>query len=94
MNYTIKQTTQFKKDFKTSIKRGLNKDKLEEVLVLLQRGEVIPEKYKDHQLQPSRLYKNCRELHIEPDWLLIYKYSDSELILLLIRTGSHSDLFN
>ena len=93
MNYNIKETTQFKKDFKTSIKRGLDKNKLNEVLKLLQKGEVIPEKYKDHQLQPNRRFKNCRELHIEPDWLLIYKYLDDELILLLIRTGSHSDLF-
>ena len=93
MNYSIKETTQFKKDFKTSIKRGLDKNKLREVLTLLQKGEVIPEKYRDHQLQPNRRFKNCRELHIEPDWLLIYKYLDDELILLLIRTGSHSDLF-
>lgn len=93
MNYTIKETTQFKKDFKTCIKRGLDKNKLIEVLSLLQKGEVIPEKYKDHQLQPNRRFKNCRELHLEPDWLLVYKYLDKELILILIRTGTHSDLF-
>ena len=93
MNYRIQQTTQFKKDFKASLKRGLNPNKLKEVLFLLQQGEIIPEKYRDHQLQPNKRYKNCRELHIEPDWLLIYKYSDDKLILILIRTGSHSDLF-
>lgn len=93
MNYTVKTTTQFKKDYKTSVKRGLNPQKLEEVISLLKEGKVIPEKYRDHQLQPNRLYKNCRELHIELDWLLIYKYSNVELVLLLIRTGSHSDLF-
>ena len=93
MNYSIKETTQFKKDFKTCVKRGLNPNKLKEVLTLLQKAEVIPIKYKDHQLQPNKRYKNCRELHIEPDWLLVYKYSSDKLILLLIRTGSHSDLF-
>ena len=38
-------------------------------------------------------FKNCRELHIEPDWLLVHKYSNDNLILYLVRTGSHSDLF-
>lgn len=60
---------------------------------LLQNGMPLPEKYKDHPLQPSREYKNCRELHIEPDLLLVYSYSDENLILYLIRMGSHSDLF-
>lgn len=63
------------------------------VLDLLQVGAVLPEKYQDHPLQPSRMYKNCRELHIDPDWLLVYKYSDENLILYLVRTGTHSDLF-
>ena len=38
-------------------------------------------------------YEGCRDCHIEPDWLLIYKYLDNELILLLVNTGSHSDVF-
>ena len=58
-----------------------------------QNGNVIPEKYCDHQLKPSKDFKNCRELHIEPDWLLIYKYSNENVILYLVRTGTHSDLF-
>ena len=41
----------------------------------------------------SKEFKNCRELHIKPDWLLVYKYSNDNVILYLIRTGSHSDLF-
>lgn len=44
-------------------------------------------------LTNSKYYKNCGECHIEPDWLLIYKYSNDELILLLVATGSHSELF-
>ena len=48
---------------------------------------------KSVELTLSKDYKNCRELHIEPDWLLIYKYEENDLILYLVRTGSHSDLF-
>ena len=93
MIYIIKQTTQFKKDFKLCLKRGLDPEKFKTVLTLLQQGNSLPEKYRDHPLQPSKQYKNCRELHIEPDWLLVYKYDNNNLVLYLIRTGSHSDLF-
>ena len=93
MKYGIRQSSQFKKDFKLCLKRGLDIEEFKKVLELLQNGSVIPEKYLDHQLQPSKDYKNCRELHIEPDWLLIYKYSNENVILYLVRTGSHSDLF-
>ena len=55
--------------------------------------EKLSEKYRDHQLINSIRFKNCRECHIEPDWLLVYKKNDEQLILLLIETGSHSDLF-
>lgn len=44
-------------------------------------------------LNDSKNYKNCRECHIEPDWLLVYQYVDNQLILILVATGSHSDLF-
>lgn len=92
MIYIVKRTNQFKKDFKACLKRGLDKEKFLKVLELLQNGSPLPESYKDHPLQPSRDYKNCRELHIEPDWLLIYKYSNENVILYLVRTGSHSNL--
>ena len=93
MIYTIKKTSQFKQDFKLCLKRGLNLDEFIRDLSLLQNGATLPEKYKDHPLQPSKEFKDCRELHIEPDWLLVYKYSSENLILYLVRTGSHSDLF-
>lgn len=93
MKYSIRRTSQFKKDFKLCLKRGLDIDEFTKVLTLLQEGAPIPEKYLDHPLQPSKEFKNCRELHIEPDWLLVYKYSNESLILYLVRTGSHSDLF-
>lgn len=93
MIYIIKKTSQFKQDFKTCVRRGLDLNEFTQVLTLLQNGSPLPEKYKDHPLQPSKDFKNCRELHIEPDWLLVYKYSNDYLILYLVRTGSHSDLF-
>ena len=92
MIFGIRQTSQFKKDFKLCVKRGLNIDEFTNVIIKLRNGEALPEYYKDHQLQSSKHYKNCRELHIEPDWLLIYKYTTDNVILLLVRTGSHSDL--
>ena len=88
---TIKYETTFKKDFKRIVKRGYNIKLLEDVIELLANGEALPEKYKDHSLIGD--YADCRECHITPDWLLIYKINDIELILYLTRTGTHSDLF-
>ena len=51
----------------------------------------LPAKNKDHALKGN--YKGCRECHITPDWLLIYKRDEGRLILALVRNGSHSDLF-
>ena len=81
----------FKKDFKRMLKRGCNQKHLKDVLSLLVEQKPLPEKYKDHNLSGN--YKGCRECHIEPDWLLIYKVYNDKLVLVLTRTGSHSDLF-
>lgn len=86
-------TVQFKKDYKLAVKRGCNPQKLEDVVNILCDEKPLPEKYKDHALANSRNYKDMRECHIEPDWLLVYKIYKDKLILKLIRTGSHSDLF-
>lgn len=88
-----KFTGQFKKDYKLAIKRGFNPDKLESVVTMLCNEQPLPENYKDHPLTNSRNYKNMRECHIEPDWLLVYRIIKDNLILELIRTGTHSDLF-
>ena len=58
---------------------------------MLAHGQKLPERYRDHNLSGN--YQSCRECHITPDWLLIYKIYDKELILLLNRIGSHSSLF-
>ena len=90
VKYTVKPTSQFKKDFKLAIKRGLKIGLLEEVVALLAMGEALPEKYSDHALSGN--WRGHRECHIQPDWLLIYRYDDDVLVLTLTRTGTHSDL--
>ena len=92
MKYEIERTPTFKKDFKLAQKQGLDLNKLKEIITLLANGELLPPKNKNHQLKGN--YKGHRECHIEPDWLLIYKIQDDMLILTLVRTGSHSKLFN
>ena len=89
----IEYHTQFKKDYKTVLKRGCNPELIVEVIELLANGYKLPPKYKDHNLTPSRNYKRVRECHLQPDWLLIYQIDMENSTLRLIRTGSHSDLF-
>lgn len=84
---------QFKRDYKMALKRGCDPNKLEEVVSLLAEQKPLPDKYKDHKLTDSREYKDTRECHIQPDWLLVYQVLEDVLILRLVRTGSHSDLF-
>jgi mRNA interferase YafQ len=93
VKYNLKFTTQFKKDYKLIVKQGFDIKKLEVVIELLQSGSHLPERYKDHPLWVSKDYKNCRELHIEPDMLLLYKYSNENLLVYMIRIGSHSELY-
>ena len=81
----------FKKDLKRIARRGYNLDLLRAAVNLLAEQKPLPEKYKDHWLTGD--YTGYRECHITPDWLLVYQIKDSELILVLSRTGTHSDLF-
>ena len=89
----IEFTGQFKKDYKLAIKRGCDPQDLTTVISLLAAEKTLPEKYRDHALESSRNYKGMRECHIKPDWLLIYKVFADKLVLELIRTGTHGDLF-
>ena len=91
-NYIVKVTSQFKKDYKLAMKRGLKISLLDEVITLLSKGEELPEKYRDHALIGNWL--GHRECHILPDWLLIYRIENDVLVLTLSRTGSHSDLLD
>ena len=61
---------------------------------LLANGESLEEKYKDHALVDNKYFKNCRKCHITPDWLLVYKYIENELVLFLVQTGSHSEVLD
>ncbi len=90
---TINYNTQFKRDYKKAVKSGLDIKELETVIFLLATEQKLPDKFRDHALTDSRNYKGMRECHIQPDWLLVYQIIKSELILNLVRTGSHSDLF-
>ena len=88
---TIKYHTMFKKNFKRIKKRGYDISRLEKIVELLANEVPLPEQFKDHNLSGN--YNGFRECHIAPDWLLIYQVNNNELVLVLSRTGSHSDLF-
>ena len=88
---TISYSSKFKKDFKVIQKRGYDTALFEEVLEILCAEQALPQRYRDHALTGN--YSGHRECHITPDWLLIYKIEDHELLLSLTRMGTHSDLF-
>ena len=88
---TIRYENSFKRDFKRIVKRGYNAALMEEIIQMLADRKPLPPKNRDHQLTGS--YSGYRECHIAPDWLLIYRVFENELLLVLTRTGSHSDLF-
>ena len=86
----IRVHNKFKKDLKAIIKRGYDEEKLWTVVEQLANEIPLPLKNRDHALTGN--YVGCRECHIEPDWLLVYEIQKDELLLLLVRTGTHSDL--
>lgn len=91
--YEIDTTSKFNKQLKKISKQGLDIEILISIVEKLANKEPLDPKYKDHRLINNRTYKDCRECHIMPDWLLIYKYKEDTLILVLFATGSHSELF-
>ena len=91
MKYDIIITSSCKKDIKRASKQGKNINLLFDIVDKLSDGEILEPKYNDHKL--SGKYEGMRECHIEPDFLLIYKISEKEIILYLVRVGTHSDLF-
>lgn len=82
-------SSRFKRDVKKLERRGKDMSKLRAVLAFLLREEPLPARYRDHVLRGDWL--GFRELHIEPDWLLLYRVAGREL--QLARTGTHADLF-
>lgn len=90
--YSVHVTRDFKKDYKKIIKQGKDKRKLREIVIKLANKEMLDAKYVNHKLDNNKYFKDCYDCHIEPDWVLVYKYIDDELILLLLETGSHSEI--
>lgn len=89
--FVLCYTNRFEKDLKLAQKRGKNIEKLKFVITTLSQGKKLPIQIRDHQLTGN--YKDRRECHIEPDWLLIYKIIEIRKEIIFERTGSHSDLF-
>ena len=89
--YDIDVTNRFKKQINLAFKRNLNLELLKNVIYTLAKGEELAENHRQHKL--TGFAENIWECHIKPDWLLIWKYSDNELVLVLMGTETHSDLF-
>ena len=86
----IEYSTAFKKDYKRSVKRGLDMTKFDAVIESLMADTALPAKNRPHMLTGE--WRGFHECHIAPDWLLIYDLDDPQ-VLALHRMGTHSDLF-
>ena len=91
MSIAIRQTSRFAKDIKLIAKRGYKMAELAKIIDLLASGTPLPLHHRDHALSGN--YVGYRECHIQSDWLMIYVIDEDVLVLTLIRTGAHSDLF-
>ena len=90
MPLPIRQSTQFRRDIKRLLRQGADLSRLETVIAALVDQQPLEERYRDHALIGN--WKGHRECHIQPDWLLVYRVTGEEL--QLVRTGSHSELFD
>jgi mRNA interferase YafQ len=79
----------FKKDLKRIIRRGYRFDHFDAIVTAIRRSERLPASARPHPLKGA--WKSYWECHVAPDWLLIYRATDEEV--LLARTGTHADLF-
>jgi len=91
MHYDLVSEPQFIRDVKKAKKRGLDLNRMYEVVKLLCDSDQLPQKFKDHKLYDSNDLKNVRECHILSDWLLICRKEENTV--RLIRTGTHDELF-
>ena len=90
--YEVVLSNHFRKDLKLAAKRGCDLALLNSIVDRLAQGETLPAKHRDHSLTGD--YIGFRECHIQPDWLLIYRTEGEALMLFLMRTGTHADLFD
>jgi len=91
MAYQIVLSTRFKKEFRRCIKRGFNMKLITDAMDLLEANGSLPAKYHPHKLSGN--LNGIWECHIQPDWLMMWEQNDTQLTLLFLRTGTHSDLF-
>ncbi|WP_462364042.1 type II toxin-antitoxin system YafQ family toxin [Pyramidobacter porci] len=87
----LRYQSAFKRDYKRIRKRGYDIRRLENIVEMLAKEQTLPQECRDHDLGGN--WSGFRECHIEPDWLLVYAIDRNDLVLILSRTGSHSDLF-
>lgn len=87
----IEYTTQFKKDLKLAKRRQKSLKKIQDIMEKIVNEESLEKKLLDHPLTGE--WRGFRELHIEPDWLLIYEITSNKKTVIFTRTGTHSDLF-
>lgn len=91
MKYTIRFSGQFKKSYKLCKRRGYDMTKLQTVMRILGEQGNLPAEYRPHILSGN--WAGVWECHIDSDWLLLWKRNETELTLLLLDTGTHSDVF-
>ena len=91
MAYQVILSTRFKQEFRRCIKRGLNMKLITDAMDLLEATGSLPQHYRPHKLSGNM--NGIWECHIEPDWLMTWEQNDTQLTLLFLRTGTHSDLF-
>ncbi len=89
--YELVLSSRFKKDLKQCVRRNFDISNLDYVVEILISGNKLPEKYRDYNLKGN--WNTHRECHIEPDWILMYRIDNDLFVLILTRTGTHSDLF-
>jgi mRNA interferase YafQ len=88
---TIRFTNGFKRSYKKCIRRGLDATVIEQAIQLLAETGTLPDSYNPHKLKGQ--FKDCWECHLQPDWLLVWQQDNERLVLILIDTGTHSDIF-
>ena len=94
MKYQVKWTSRFKKEYRRAEKRGYDMELIDEVINLLAKGdeqERLVRDYGDHALEGN--WEGHRELHVLFNWILVYYIDEDVLVLSLVRTGTHSDVF-
>lgn len=91
--YEVVVSNKFKQSLKKLKKQRKNIDEMLDIIYKLSIKEELDPKYRNHQLVNDKHYKDCYECHIRPDWLLVYKYDEGKLLLLLINTCSYSEVF-